>query len=323
MFAEATGDDATARARYEAALAFSRARGERRVEAYALLFLAGCLLDEADDERVAALVDEGTAILRSLGSSKFLASAAHTLGQFAWHRGDLVRAQALLEESLRGFREMGHTWAISILSIHLGALALAQGDLSTAAAHYGEALRLAREHNSDWGVGFALDGIGCLGVTAGLVAAGVQVHSAGLAAQQALGSFTSPRDRARSEQVSTLARSTLGDPGFAAAWELGRALPRDDLLAAANSILREIEARPSRSAQPGSAADGAAEAAHLTPRERDVLRLLVAGRSNREIASVLFISHRTATTHVTNILTKLGVESRTEAAALAVRHGLV
>jgi DNA-binding NarL/FixJ family response regulator len=61
----------------------------------------------------------------------------------------------------------------------------------------------------------------------------------------------------------------------------------------------------------------------LTPREIDVLRLLAAGRSNREIGETLFISHRTATTHVANILTKLDVTSRAEAAALAVRRGLV
>ena len=65
------------------------------------------------------------------------------------------------------------------------------------------------------------------------------------------------------------------------------------------------------------------QAAGLTRREVEVLRLLVAGRSNPEIAAALFISPRTATTHVTNILAKLGAQSRTEAAAHAVRHGLV
>jgi DNA-binding NarL/FixJ family response regulator len=54
-----------------------------------------------------------------------------------------------------------------------------------------------------------------------------------------------------------------------------------------------------------------------------VLRLLVAGKSNPGIAEALFISPRTATTHVTNILAKLGAASRTEAAAVAVRDGLV
>jgi DNA-binding NarL/FixJ family response regulator len=61
----------------------------------------------------------------------------------------------------------------------------------------------------------------------------------------------------------------------------------------------------------------------LTSREREVLRLIAAGRSNREIASVLFISPKTASVHVSNILGKLGASSRTEAAAIAHRDGLI
>jgi predicted ATPase/DNA-binding NarL/FixJ family response regulator len=60
----------------------------------------------------------------------------------------------------------------------------------------------------------------------------------------------------------------------------------------------------------------------LTSREREVLRLIAAGRSNREIASVLFIAPKTASVHVSNILGKLGAASRTEAAAIAHREGL-
>ena len=62
--------------------------------------------------------------------------------------------------------------------------------------------------------------------------------------------------------------------------------------------------------------------AGLTPREVEVLRLLVDGRSNRQIAERLFISGKTASVHVTNILAKLGVHSRLEAAATARRLGL-
>ena len=57
----------------------------------------------------------------------------------------------------------------------------------------------------------------------------------------------------------------------------------------------------------------------LTAREFEVLRLVAAGRSNREIASELFISAKTASVHVSNILAKLGVTSRGEAAAAAHR----
>ena len=60
----------------------------------------------------------------------------------------------------------------------------------------------------------------------------------------------------------------------------------------------------------------------LSPREIDVLHLLAAGKSNREIANALFISRNTVSTHVRNILTKIGCANRTEAAAYAVRHGL-
>jgi DNA-binding CsgD family transcriptional regulator len=62
--------------------------------------------------------------------------------------------------------------------------------------------------------------------------------------------------------------------------------------------------------------------AGLTPRELEVLGLLVEGRSNRQIAERLFISGKTASVHVTNLLAKLGVHSRLEAAALARRLGL-
>ncbi len=60
----------------------------------------------------------------------------------------------------------------------------------------------------------------------------------------------------------------------------------------------------------------------LTVREREVLRLVAAGRSNREVGEALFISTKTASVHVSNILSKLGVSSRGEAAAVAHRHGL-
>jgi DNA-binding NarL/FixJ family response regulator len=64
-------------------------------------------------------------------------------------------------------------------------------------------------------------------------------------------------------------------------------------------------------------------ARHLTPREREVLSLLVAGANGREIASRLVISANTVRTHVQSILTKLQVHSRLEAAAFAVHQGLI
>jgi DNA-binding NarL/FixJ family response regulator len=61
----------------------------------------------------------------------------------------------------------------------------------------------------------------------------------------------------------------------------------------------------------------------LTDREKDVIRLLGQGMSNKEIGSQLFITERTARTYVSNILGKLGLASRTQAALYAVEHKLV
>ena len=61
----------------------------------------------------------------------------------------------------------------------------------------------------------------------------------------------------------------------------------------------------------------------LTAREREILALVAHGHSNRDIASRLFISERTARTHVSNLLGKLRLSSRTQAALLAIREGLI
>ncbi|MFI7152802.1 response regulator [Nonomuraea sp. NPDC050022] len=59
----------------------------------------------------------------------------------------------------------------------------------------------------------------------------------------------------------------------------------------------------------------------LTEREREVLALIAAGHSNREIARSLSVAEKTVKTHVSNVLMKLGVQDRTQAALYAVRHG--
>lgn len=73
-------------------------------------------------------------------------------------------------------------------------------------------------------------------------------------------------------------------------------------------------------------ADGArpvTEADRLTRREHEVLELITRGRSNKRIALELGISEKTVKTHVGHLLAKLGVSDRTQAALLAVQHGLV
>jgi DNA-binding CsgD family transcriptional regulator len=88
--------------------------------------------------------------------------------------------------------------------------------------------------------------------------------------------------------------------------------------------LADHRSQPGASLAPAAGApDGTGAAlSALTTREREVLRLIAAGRSNREIGAELFISAKTASVHVSNILGKLGVASRTEAAAIAHREDI-
>jgi DNA-binding NarL/FixJ family response regulator len=72
-----------------------------------------------------------------------------------------------------------------------------------------------------------------------------------------------------------------------------------------------------------SGTDDRVERAELSERELEVLRLLAAGRDNREIAEALVISPRTAKNHISSILAKLQMENRVQAAVYAVRRGLV
>jgi DNA-binding NarL/FixJ family response regulator len=82
--------------------------------------------------------------------------------------------------------------------------------------------------------------------------------------------------------------------------------------------LRSIGGQPSRrAAQSGPAGQA------LTARESEILKLVADGRSNGEIGKQLFISTKTVSVHVSNILAKLGASGRTEAAAIARRTGLV
>ncbi len=82
--------------------------------------------------------------------------------------------------------------------------------------------------------------------------------------------------------------------------------------------LRSVETRLGGTAR---TTDGAGST-ELTPREREVAALLAEGLTNGELATRLYISPKTASVHVSNILAKLGMTSRAEIAAYAVRSGL-
>jgi DNA-binding NarL/FixJ family response regulator len=99
-----------------------------------------------------------------------------------------------------------------------------------------------------------------------------------------------------------------------------KGMDAEELLAA----IRAVHAGKSRI--PGPVAERLAERMSgqtLTERETDVLKLIVSGNSNKEIANALFISEATVKTHVNNLLSKLGVSDRTQATTTALQRGIV
>ena len=109
-------------------------------------------------------------------------------------------------------------------------------------------------------------------------------------------------------------RAALDEDAFAAAWAAGRQLTLDEAANEALAFMDAIFVDPST--PPGTVST-------LTRREREVLALLAKGHSNRGIAKELSLSARTIENHVFHILTKLDLESRSSAAAHAVRLGMV
>jgi predicted ATPase/DNA-binding CsgD family transcriptional regulator len=95
------------------------------------------------------------------------------------------------------------------------------------------------------------------------------------------------------------------------------------LVAELDALAARGRLRLEREVEPATAADAEVDPFGLTERERQVLALVARGATNREIAGELFMAEKTASVHVSRILTKLDVRSRTEAAAVAVRQGLV
>jgi NarL family two-component system response regulator YdfI len=109
---------------------------------------------------------------------------------------------------------------------------------------------------------------------------------------------------------------------------LPTSLEPGQLAAALEAVVRELVVLNSESASPlrpaASRAVPADELAEpLTPREREVLRLLASGLGNKEIAAKLKISEHTAKFHVASILGKLGAASRAEAVSIGMRNGLI
>jgi DNA-binding NarL/FixJ family response regulator len=129
-----------------------------------------------------------------------------------------------------------------------------------------------------------------------------------------------PADQERIDKAIASARANAGRGQINNAYESGKGL--DFEAAVAEALERDRELAASTPA-PVSGDDAPVVSIKLTRREREVLRLVAQGKSDKEIGEELFISPRTAMTHVANLLGKLEVPSRTAAAAFGLRNGLI
>jgi DNA-binding NarL/FixJ family response regulator len=230
---------------------------------------------------------------------------------------DYERAQALHEESLALARKTHNKWAITI-SLSLGALvALGQGNHERARALCEESLKVGQQLRYEREVIFNLQ---ILAATAGSqeqLVRSARLWGAAAALLEAMGlPDLAPVQGHHFGPYIDAARSRLGEEKWEAAWIEGRAMTAEQAIEYALSGEEPVLSTASSST---SETDNEI----LTPREVEVLRLISSGASNQLIAQELVLSPHTVKRHVANILSKLGVSSRTQAATRAHELNLV
>jgi DNA-binding CsgD family transcriptional regulator len=223
-----------------------------------------------------------------------------------------------LTEALALLRRQNDSYGIACAQLVLGWVATERRAGATAAANYAESLSLWQELGTQEGVVDVLAGVAELAATAGHPERAARLLAAAEALGEAVGYVVPAPERARYDRTKAELRASLEAVAFAREWAAGLTITLDEAVAEARVVLAELRVGMSVDAPVTPPVDGG-----LTPREREVLRLVVAGHSNPEIADALFLSRRTVTTHLTRIFAKLGVAGRAEAAVRAVRQGLV
>jgi non-specific serine/threonine protein kinase len=292
-------------------VALWRAAGDARGLAEALFFHG--LTRPGNERGLLAQFEGALARLREL-AHPLTPYALMNVGETAYALGDEARGVALLKEAHAQHLRRGDQWGAAASLFRWAGLERDRGQEVRALALALEGMNLFLEQ------GDQAAAIECLACVTGAAAV--------LGRPEPAGRLIGAADRLR-EQLGialtpdfeqwdgrTEVRTTLGEGRAAEAFGAGRTLPLAAVIAEARALAAELAtddvgAAPARPAPYG-----------LTPREREVLRLLAAGRSNRAIADALSISERTVDRHVGSILAKLAVDSRTAAAAYAHTHDL-
>lgn len=340
----------------EEALAISREHGIARHECGALLSLSDIARTRGDYARARTLQEETLAVARVSQEVWHIALASAALAERALDAGDVSRAENLLHDALSMFQGLADTRDIPGVELKLARLAQRQGDLDKAATLLRSAHATIEETGNRWlgaeiaclsgsvarqrremaqASSFLKQGIrwyaqmgGLIGLVECLYELAVLAVAAGDMSDAArfLGAADSLRKRTGESQrygaahgASAPVRHALGSAPGAEALNAHFAEGYEQSLDEAVSNALAYHPASSRIALSASAAPYG----NLSPREMDVLRLLADGLSNQGIADALFLSKRTVTTHVTSILTKLDLTSRTAAVAHGIRSGMV
>jgi ATP/maltotriose-dependent transcriptional regulator MalT len=313
------GDYAEASALGTESLALWRDLGDRQGTALALHVLGFVDLAQGDYDQAVVHIGEAQALFEALGNRWWTAGVrSDILGRAVYGRGDPAGAAAILEDALAVYHELGDRLNTALTLNYLGFVACDRGDRAGAAARFAAGLPLWTQLGDLWPLADWLAGVATLALRCGVPERAARLFGAAEALCVELGHAFSLPERASFECAAAGARAALGDTGFAGAWATGQSQSLDQALDEAAELLTLV-ATPAPPPEPR----GAAYNAELTRRERDVLRLLVAGRSDKEIAAALFIGMRTVQTHAEHLYAKLGVRNRHEATAVAVRRGLV
>jgi predicted ATPase/DNA-binding CsgD family transcriptional regulator len=308
------GDGPAAIAYAEEGLALARELGDPYDLGRASFAVGVAWAFSGDAARATKPYEEAVSLLRHSGGTLGEALALAELGDNRLMTGDVAAAVPLLDEALALHRRIEFPLDIALALGERAHAARMQGDQALAARLFAESITTAQEIGSERFVLGAVAGLAGVALALGQPERAVRL----LGTVEAAGKTSSVgriAHAAHTARITAEARVALAEPAFTAAWHEGRSLPFADAITDALALA-------SSAGQPPHPVPREA-ASELTQRELDVLRLLVEGNSDREIAEALFIGARTVQTHVANLFAKLGVNARAEAAAVAVRRGLV
>ena len=256
--------------------------------------------------------EEALTIRRQLGDSGGVAYSLWAIAMAARLGGDTERAEAQLRESIEIFRSLNDLQGEALVLYELARVAQQTGDDLKALVLLRDTLTLRKslgEHN--W-MAEAIEAIAAVVIRRGHVERAVRLFGAMAPLRAKVATAPTKAERREREQTFAIAHRAMTESVYARAWAAGQALSLEQATAEALLLTEETEiiTRPPAPF-------------NLTRREQEVLALLCQHLTDAEIAARLFLSPRTASNHVASIVDKLGVANRREAAALAIRHGLV